>query len=132
MRTLTEVRPDDLREAHEAAGVVASERYRPYLPGRLLPVLVARFRDDVAEALGMELPPLPQRAPVRAAKLGELTSAEFDTLSGAVDALVTRFTVCMDDPALPQMLASFREELAAEKAERTSIANEIAVKARAS
>ena len=36
--------------------MVASERFRPYLPGRLLPVLAARFRDDTAEALHLPRP----------------------------------------------------------------------------
>ena len=62
--TITE---SDLREAHQAAGTLVSEEFRPYLPGRLLPVLLAKFRDDVAERLGMDLPLLPQRPPLRAA-----------------------------------------------------------------
>jgi hypothetical protein len=123
----------DLREAHAAAGVVASERFRPYLPGRLLPVLVARYRDDLAEALGVELPPLLlRRPPVRAARLDELTSGEFGAFWGAVDVLVGRFTACMDDPELPRLLVGLREDLVAERAERTRIADELAVKARAS
>jgi hypothetical protein len=124
--------PDDLREAHAAADVVASEQFRPYLPGRLLPVLVARFRDDMAEELGMQLPPLPQRPPVRPARLDELTSSELEALSGAVDALVTRFTACMDDPELIRQLMSFREALAYEATERARIADEFAARARAS
>jgi hypothetical protein len=122
----------DLRDAHAAAGVVASEVFRPYLPGRLLPVLVGRFRDDAAEALGMELPPLPRRPPVRAARLGELASGELAALRGAVDALVERFTPCMDDPELARLLVTLREELVAERADRERIAGELAVKARAS
>ena len=58
----TEMTPDELREAHCAADTLVSEKFRGYLPGRMLPMLVGKFRDDMAEALGMELPPLPQRA----------------------------------------------------------------------
>jgi hypothetical protein len=122
----------DLRDAHAAADVVASEMFRPYLPGRLLPVLVARLRDDLARTLDMDLPPLPRRPPVRAAKLTELTSHEFAALWGAVDALVERFTPCMNDPELPRQLANFREGLMAERAERTAISEELTLKARAS
>jgi hypothetical protein len=108
----------DLREAHDAADVLASEKFRPYLPGRLLLVLVARFRDDTAEALGLKLPPLPKRPPARAARPDELTTSEFGVLCDAVDVLVERFTPCMDDPELPRLLASLREELVSERAER--------------
>jgi hypothetical protein len=58
MRAPTEVRPEELREAHSAAETLISERFRSYLPGRMLPMLLAKFHDDVAESLGMELPPL--------------------------------------------------------------------------
>ncbi len=132
MKTFEDMTIDALREAHDAADTLASERFRPYLPGRLLPLLVARFRDDVAVALGMQLPPLPQRPPVRAARLDELTSSEFDTLSGAVLTLVTQFVPCMEDPALPRLLREFRDALMIEKAERASIADELIEKAKAS
>jgi hypothetical protein len=121
--TITE---SDLREAHRAAGTLASEQYRPYLPGRLLPVLLAKFRDDVAERLGMDLPPLPQRPPVRPAKLSELTSREFGILADAVNALVTRFTGCMDDPELPRLLRDFRDALLIDGADRAGIVREFA------
>jgi hypothetical protein len=82
MRAPAEMTPDELREAHRAADTLISEKLRSCLPGRMLPMLLGKFRDDVAEALGMELPPLPRRSgPVRVAKLDELTSAELDTLS---------------------------------------------------
>jgi hypothetical protein len=123
---------DTLREAHDAASTLASDRFRPYLPGRFLPLLAARFRDDVAEALGMVLPPLPQRTPVRVAKLSELTSSELHELSGAVLTLVTRFTAFMDDPELPRLLRDFRDALVIEKADRARIAEELTARARAS
>jgi hypothetical protein len=133
MRAPTEVRPEELREAHDAASALVSDRFRSYLPGPMLPMLLGRFRDDVAEALGMELPPAPRRAgPVRAAKLDDLTSSELDAVVGAVVTLVARFTSLMDDPVLPGLLRAFRDVLAIEEAERAAIAEELTAKARAS
>lgn len=132
MRVPSKTTESDLRDAHQAAHTLASEQYLPYLPGRLLPVLVARFRDEAAEAMGMELPPLPQRPPVRPATLSELTSSEFGILLGAVGTLVTRFAPFMDDPELPRLLRDFRDALMVEKAERDRIADELAAKAKAS
>ncbi len=126
---------DDLRDAHEAADVLISEPYRKYLftSGRLLPVLVWRFRDDLAEALGMELPEIPRRSgQVRPVRLDDLTSSEFGTLWGAVDALIERFTSVMDDPELPRLLSALREGLVRERTEREHIAEEFTVKAQAS
>jgi hypothetical protein len=129
MRIPAKLTDSDLADAHDAADLVASEKYRPYLPGRMLAMLVARFRHDAAEALGVELPPLRRRPAASARRLDELTSAELGALSDAVDALVDRFTPCMDDPALPQLLGSLREELIAERAR---IADELIAKAKAS
>jgi hypothetical protein len=132
MRAPTEVRPEELREAHDAADTLISERFRSYLPGRMLPMLLGRFRDD-AESLGMELPPLPRRSgPVKVVKLDDLTSSELGTLSGAVLVLVTRFTALMDDPLLPELLREFRDALVIEQADRTRIADELRGKARTS
>ena len=116
---------DDLRNAHHAASTLLGERFRSYLPGRLLPHLLSRFCDDVAEGIGLELPEPARRSPVRPAKIEELTSSELNALSGAVLALVTQFESLMDDPALPGLLRAFRDELAAEKAERARIASEL-------
>jgi hypothetical protein len=132
MRIPAEMTPGQLQDAHDAADTLASEKSRPYLPGRLLPLLVARFRDDVAEALGMALPPLPQRPPGRVAKPSEMTNGELDTLCGAVLTLVVRFTACMDDPALPRLLRDFRDALIIEKADRARITEELTGKAKAS
>jgi hypothetical protein len=42
----------------------------------MLPMLLGKFRDDVAESLEMELPPLPQRSgPVKVARLDDLAAA---------------------------------------------------------
>ena len=133
MRAPAEMTSDELREAHHTADVLISEKFRSYLPGRMLPMLLGRFRDDMAEAMGMELPPLPQRSgPVKVAKLDDLTSTELDALSGAVLVLVTRFTALMDDPELPKLLREFRDALVIEKADRARIADELRDKARAS
>jgi hypothetical protein len=132
MRIPANMTDDELREAHRAADTLTTDKYRAYLPGRLLPLLIARFRDDVAEALGMQLPSLPQRSAVRAVKLDDLTSAELDTLTGSVVVLVTRFAACMDDPALAPALRDFRDALVIEKADRARIADELMEKARAS
>jgi len=108
MRAPNEITPDELRRAHNAADTLISGTFRSYLPGRMLPMLLGKFRDDVAESLGMELPPLPRRSgPVRVVKLDNLTSSELDTLSGAVLVLATRFTALMDDPLLPELLREF-------------------------
>lgn len=125
MRALTELRPDELRLAHLAADTLISERFRIYLPGPMLPMLLEKFRDDVAESLGMELPPLPQRSePVKVAKPDNLTSSEFGQLSDAVLVLTMRFTALMDDPVLPTLLREFRDVLETEKADRSRIAGE--------
>ena len=133
MRATAEVRPEDLREAHDVADTLISERFRSYLTGRMLPMLLGKFRDDVAESLGMELPPLPQRpGPVKVVKLDDLTSSELGTLSGAVLVLVTRFTTLMNDPLLPELLREFRDALVIEQADRARIADELKGKARTS
>ena len=132
MRAPAEMTSDELREAHHAADALISKKFRSYLPGKMLPMLLGRFRDDMAEALGMELPPLPQRSgPVKSAKLDDLTSGELDELSGAVLILVTRFATLMDDPLLPKLLREFRDALVIEKADRARIADELREKARA-
>jgi len=131
MRAPNEVTPDELRRAHNAADTLISERFRSYMPGRMLPMLLGKFRDDVAESLGMELPPLPRRSgPVRAIKLDNLTSSELDTLSGAVLVLATRYTALMDDPLLPKLLCEFRDALEIENADRIRIADELRDRAR--
>ena len=135
MHAPTEVGPEELRDAHDAADTLISEKFRSYLPGWMLPMLLGKFRDDLAESLGMELPPLPlprRSGPVKAVKLDDLTSSELGTLSGAVLVLVTRFTALMDDPLLPELLREFRDALVTEKADRTRIADVLTDKARVS
>ena len=130
MRTFSELTKDQLTEAYDSADKLISEKYRSYLPGRLLPLLLGRYRDDLAAALGIPLPELPHRAgPVRAVKLGDLTTGELNNVSGAVLALVTRYVDTMDDPALPDLLRDFRDALVIEKAERAGIAAEMRAKA---
>jgi hypothetical protein len=99
----------------------------------MLSMLLGKFRDNVAESLGMQLPPLPRRSGlVKAVKLDDLTSGELGTLSGAVLVLVTRFTALMDDPLLPELLLGFRDALATEQADRARIADEARSRAKAS
>ena len=130
MRTFSELPKDQLTEAHDSSDKLISEKYRSYLPGRLLPMLLGRYRDDLAAALGMPLPELPHRAgPVRAVKLDDLTTGELHDVSVAVLALVTRYADTMDDPALPDLLRDFRDALVIEKAERAGIAAEMRSKA---
>jgi hypothetical protein len=132
MHARAEMTSDELREAHHAAETLLGEKFRSYLPGRMLPMLLGRFRDEVAEALGMELPPPQRSGPVRPAELDGLTSVELGTLSGAVLTLVARFPDFMDDPLLPKLLREFRDALAIEKADRARIADQLTTKARAS
>lgn len=130
MRTFSELTKDQLTDAHDSADKLISEKYRSYLPGRLLSLLLGRYRDDLAEALRMPLTELPHRAgQVRAVKLDELTTGELNDVSGAVLALVTRYADTMDDPALPEFLRDFRDALVIEKAERAAIAEEMRAKA---
>jgi hypothetical protein len=125
---------DDLRDAHDAADVLVSEPYRKYVHvGPPAAVLVGRLRDDMAEALGMDLPEIPRRnGQVRPARLDHLTSSEFSVIWGTVDALIERFTSLMDDPELPRLLRALREELVRERTEREQIAEELTEAAQAS
>jgi hypothetical protein len=119
MRAPAKITPGELEDARHAVETLISERFRSYLPGRILPMLLGRFRDDVAESL--ELPALPQRSGlVRAAKLDELTSSELETLSGAVVILVTRFISVMSDPLLPELLRELRDALVIDRTDRDS------------
>jgi hypothetical protein len=130
VRTFSELTKDRLVHAHDSADKLISEKYQSYLPGRLLPLLLGRYRDDLADALGLPLPELPRRAGrVRAATLGELTMGELDEVSEAVQALATRYADTMDDPALPELLRNFRDALVIEKAERADIAASMRAKA---
>jgi hypothetical protein len=132
MGSLTELPEDELKEALDALDTLMKFKRclpRP-VPGRgLLVMLVSRFRDDVREALGME----PERYSGRGEEidsLDELTSAELDSLAGAVATLLEeRFANLMDDPELPRKLREFDSGLAAQKQERAQLRAEIDVKA---
>lgn len=132
MRIPADFTDSDLKAAHAAAVVVASEKYRPCVPGRLLPMMVARFRDEAAERLKIGLPALPHRPPAGGTRLGELTSREFGELSCAVDTLLERFTEWMDDPELAPLLRDFHRELVAERAGRAAAVEDFTLKAKAS
>jgi hypothetical protein len=120
MRSLSEMTPDALQVAHEAAGALL--KFKAYLPpGGLLLMLLARFRDDIRESLEMATEALPRRG-TEQRSLDELTSAELDTVAGAVGILLQdRFVPSMGDPALPRLLAEFSDALSVQKAERAQI-----------
>jgi hypothetical protein len=119
MRSLTQLPEDELKVALNAAEALM--RFKAYLPGGLLFMLVGRFRDDIREILGMEVEELPHRGKERRS-LDELTSVELDTVSGAVTILLeVRFTSVIDDPALPKLLREFDGSLDEQETERAQI-----------
>lgn len=120
MRSLTELQPDALKVAHDAAETLMS--FKAFLPpGGLLLMLLGRFRDDIREVLEMEREDLPQRGREHRS-LDELTSVELDTVCGAVMLLLQdRFTAVMDDPALPRLLDEFHDKLIDQRKERADI-----------
>lgn len=110
-----------LQEIKTKADLLLSEKHRGYLPGRMLAMLLGRYRDDVTEALGLPVPPLPQRdGQLRKAELDDMTTAELAEATQAVLLLVNHADT-MDDPALPDRLREYRDALIAEKRERESI-----------
>jgi hypothetical protein len=125
MRSLSELDPDALKVAHDAAETVIG--FRAYMPGGLLLVLLGKWRDDLRDVLGKELEHPPTRGPERPA-LDELTSIELDTLAGSTGILLDRFTAFMDDPALVDYLRVFRAGLDEQKSERAEIRASIGAK----
>lgn len=128
MHSFNELEPDALKLARECATVLLDRKaYLP--PGGLLPMLLGRWRDDIAEVIGGDTPkakkdkpkPLPRREREHRS-LDELTSVELDTVAGAVGILLQdRFTAIMDDPELPRQLAAFSDNLIDQKTERAQI-----------
>lgn len=130
MRTFSELTPEQLTQIKDNADKLLSEKYRSYLPGRMLAMLLSRYRDDLAEALGQEPPELPRRdGKARRVPLDELTTVELNELTHVVLILLT-YDRTMDDPALPQLLREFRESIVKQKLERDEIEQDFAVKAR--
>jgi hypothetical protein len=128
MRSLTELPPDALKVAHDAAeALIYKKAFLP--PGGLLVMLLGRFRDDIREVLGNGIDAtgeLPRRGREHRS-LDELTSVELDTVAGAVAILLQdRFAKSMDDPALPKLLDEFRDKLTDQKTERAQIRAEMA------
>lgn len=110
-----------LKEIKTKADLLLSEKHRGYLPGRMLAMLLGKYRDDVTEALGLPVPPLPRRdGQLRKAGLDEMTLAELAEATQAVLLLVNH-TGTMDDPALPVYLREYRDALIAQKRERDRI-----------
>jgi hypothetical protein len=84
-------------------------------------MLLGRFRDDVREALGMDMEDNPRRGKEHR-PLDQMTSAELDAAWGAVIILLQpRFTEHMDDPDLPKLLHAFQGELAVQRGEREQL-----------
>jgi hypothetical protein len=107
---------DVLKAALQAADAVV--RFKTYTPRGLLLILVSALRDDIRGALGYSAEARQARGNV-ASPVGALTTAELETLSGAVGTLLQeRFAPFMEDPELPRLLAGFHGDLMAEKAER--------------
>jgi hypothetical protein len=120
MRSLTLLPEDQLKDALGAADALME--HKAFLPpGSLLFMLLGKFRDDTREALGMKLGELPQRGRERRS-LDEMTTTELAAVIAAVAVLSeARFTGVMDDPALPRLLADFRQDLTAQDAERAQL-----------
>jgi hypothetical protein len=126
MRSLTEMSPDELHVAHDAAAALL--RFRDYAPpGGLLVMLAGKFRDDVRDVLEMEPEPPVFRGRDRRS-LDELTSVELDTIAGATGILLGRFASYMDDPALVPLLRELRDSLNVQKSERARLWAEIGTK----
>jgi hypothetical protein len=125
MRSLKDLDKDALTVALEASDALM--QLKEFLPrSGLLLMLVSRFRDDTRESLGMEAERYPGRGQVFRS-LDQLTTAELDTVSGAVGTLLQdRFTAVMDDPELSKLLAGFQDRLYDQKTERAQIRESMA------
>jgi hypothetical protein len=126
MRSLTEMSPDELHVAHDAAAALL--RFRVCSPpGGMLVMLAGKFRDDVRDVLELELEPPAHRGRDHRS-LDELTSVELDTVAGATGILLGRFASYMDDPALVPLLRELRDSLNVQKSERARLWAEIGTK----
>ena len=124
MPSLKELPKDQLTTARTATD--SAFKLKAYLPGNLLAMLLARWREDVGDALGLPRADLPSRGKERRG-LDQLTSTELDTLSGAVVILLeARYTATMDDPGLSPLLREFGKALDDEKTEREQLQASIA------
>lgn len=131
MIRIEELSESQLKELKAKADRLLSERYRSYLPGRMLAVLLSKYRDDLAEALGVKPPEIPQReGQARKATLDELTTPELNEAMASVLLLVT-WDMTMDDPALPDLLREFRAALEAQQRERNDDQRKFTTKAKA-
>ena len=119
MPSLSELPEDELKVAHDAAETLIDSR--EYLPAGMLVMLLGRFRDDIREALDMEVGDQARRG--REVKsLDELTTVELGSLRGAVMILLqARYTAVMDDPELPKQLAAYYDALEVQRLERGQI-----------
>jgi hypothetical protein len=117
MRDLSQLSELELKEAHDAAEALLSEKFRSLLSSPMLATLLSKFRDDCLDALGMELPPrLPLR--VKHQKLEVLTDAELAAMASRVETLLGRFADFIDDPALLAALGDVRADVITERGDR--------------
>ncbi len=124
MPSLNQLPEDQLTAARSATDAVM--KLKAYLPSGLLLMLLGRWRDEAADALGIERRELPSRGKERRT-LDQLTTTELTVLSGAVGILTeVRFTSTMDDPELPRLLREFGKALIAQKTDREQIRASIA------
>jgi hypothetical protein len=125
MPSLKDLHLDELEVALNAADALME--HRTFLPrGGLLLMLLSRLRDDIRNAIGAETERSPGHGQVFRL-LDEMTSTELDAVSGAVSTLLEkRFTVVMDDPALPTLLDEYRDKLNDQKTEREQFRAQVA------
>jgi hypothetical protein len=120
MRDLSQLSELQLKEAHDAANGLLSEKFRSCFSSPVLATLLSKFRDDCLDALGMELPPrLPLR--VRRQKLEALTDAELAALASRVETLLGGFAEYVDDPALLAALGNVRADVITERGDRSIV-----------
>ena len=133
MRSLSNLSPDELKAARDAAATLM--RFKVFLPrGTLLLMLISRLGDDARAALGTEPEQIPARqgVPERGRwhgfrPLDEMTTTELAAVSGAVSTLLEpRLTANMDDPALPELLSKFNDALTEQKTERDQLRAQVA------
>lgn len=120
MRNLSELSELQLKEVHDAAERLLSEKFRSRFTNPMLATLLSKLRDDCLDALEMELPPrLPLR--LKHQELGTLTDAELAEMEARAETLLGPFGDYIDDPALLTALGSVRANLAAERGDRIAV-----------
>jgi hypothetical protein len=132
MRSLTNLNPDQLNAARDAAATLM--RHKVFLPrSGLLVMLLSKLRDDTREAAGTRPAELPARHGTHERahghghgpgfrSLDEMTTTELNAVTGAVSTLLeARISAEIDDPELPRLLRLFDEALTQQKTEREQL-----------